>query len=185
MLLIFTGNGKGKTSSAIGIALRAWGQGKRVLFVSFLKGNFVAGEFKAIRRLNDPFFKVCSFGRECPYRGVDCCPGEQECIIHSDNISDRDRENVHQGLDMVSREMAVGNWDLIVLDEIVNVFNLFTACQKAILKLVDEREQGMDWILTGRNCSPELALRADLISEMVAIRHPFQDGLKAKRGIDY
>lgn len=185
MLLIFTGNGKGKTSSAVGIALRAWGHGKRVLFVSFLKGNDVAGEFKAIRCLNASSFKVCSFGRECPYSGADCCPGEQECIVNTYNISAGDYQKVHQGLDMVSREITVGNWDLVVLDEIINVFNLFTACQETILKLIDGRQPGMDFILTGRNCLPELAFRADLISELVAVKHPFNQGLTAKRGIDY
>lgn len=185
MLLIFTGNGKGKTSSAAGIALRAWGQGKRVLLISFLKGNNIAGEFKAIRRINDSSFKVYSFGRECPYPEADCCPGAQECIIQGGNISARDYDNLRRGLDMVGKEMASGDWDLVVLDEIINIFNLFTTYQEAILKLIDGREPEMDYVLTGRNCAAELAARADLISEIVAVRHPFQEGLKAKRGIDY
>jgi len=185
VLLIFTGNGKGKTSSAVGIALRAWGQGKRVLFVSFLKGNNRAGEFKAIRCLNTPFFKVYSFGRECPYSEADCCPGKRECIVYGDNISAGDYQRVQQGLDLVGREMAAGDWDLIVLDEMVNVFNLFPACRETILKLMNGRKPGMDMVLTGRNCSPELAAQADLISELVAVRHPFSRGSKAKRGIDY
>lgn len=185
MVLVFTGNGKGKTSSAAGIALRAWGQAKRVLFISFLKGKDTAGEFKAIRRLNDTSFEVCSYGRKCPYGTVDCCPGEHECIIHRDNITAGDYQIVQQGLSRAERELSAGKWDLIILDEIINVFNLFPDCQKTVHDLVDSSKLGVDLILTGRNCPDQIMAKADLISELVTVRHPFNQGVTAKRGIDY
>lgn len=185
MLLIFTGEGKGKTSSAIGIALRSWGQGKRVLFISFLKGNNIAGENKAIKRINDPDFQVYTFGRECPYPGTECCPGQQECIIKASQISEQDIKQIKLGLDRLRSEMAAGRWDLIVLDELINVYNLFTSFREEIMELLDQRKADRDLVLTGRNSPPELNSRADLISEIKALKHPYQLGMMAKRGIDY
>jgi cob(I)alamin adenosyltransferase len=185
MLLIFTGNGKGKTSGAAGIALRAWGQGKKVLFISFLKGDFVAGEYKAIKRLHDSTFQVYAFGRECPYPDDDCCPGEQECIIQAGDLNEKDYRWVKLGLDRIKKETGTGKWDLIILDEIINVFNLFKAYQEEILQLLDKRDLNIDLVLTGRNCPAELVSRADLISSIVPLKHPFAEGRTAKRGIDY
>ena len=75
MIIIFYGNGKGKSSAAAGIALRAWGQGKRVLYLAFLKSRNISGEFKAIQHINSPNLSLATFGRECPYLGQECCPG--------------------------------------------------------------------------------------------------------------
>lgn len=185
MLLIFTGDGKGKTSSAAGIALRAWGQGRRILFISFLKGNNIAGENKAIKRINDPDFQMHNFGRDCPYPEKDCCPGQQECIIRAGKTSEQDFSQVKLGLDKLRSEMATGKWDLIVLDEFINVFNLFDFCRDEILQLIDQKKPDCDLILTGRNSPPELNSRADLISEIKALKHPYELGMMAKRGIDY
>jgi cob(I)alamin adenosyltransferase len=184
MVLIFTGDGKGKTSSAAGIALRAWGQGKRVLFISFLKGSNIAGEYKAIKSLNDPDFQVYTFGCQCPYPGAECCPGKQECIIRADNVSEQDYAQVRLGLNRVQNEMEAG-WDLIIMDEIINVFNLFQSYRKEILEILDQRDINSDLILTGRSSPPELNSRADLVSEIIALKHPYQSGMMAKRGIDY
>ena len=185
MLLVYTGDGKGKTSSAAGIALRAWGHDRRVLFISFLKGSNTAGEYKAIKHIGDPNFHVYAFGRECPYPGIECCPGQQECIIQADKISEQDFEQVKLGLKRLRNEMAIGRWDLIVLDEIINVYNLFDSYRKEILQLVDQKKPDSDLILTGRNCPPEIYSRADLVSEINALKHPYQLGMMAKRGIDY
>jgi cob(I)alamin adenosyltransferase len=185
MLLIFTGDGKGKTSSAAGIALRAWGQDRRVLFISFLKGSNIAGEYKAIKRIEDSNFQVYTFGRECPYPGTDCCPGQQECIIQAGQITEEDFRQVKLGLDKLRNEMADGRWDLIVLDEFINVFNLFDSCREEILQLIDQRKPECDLILTGRKSPSELNSRADLVSEITVLKHPYQCGMMAKRGIDY
>jgi len=185
MLLIFTGDGKGKTSSAAGIALRAWGQGKRVLFISFLKGNNITGEYKAIKYINDPNFQVYTFGRECPYPGKDCCPGQQECIIRNGKVSEQDFSQVKFGLSKLHSEMADGRWDLIVLDEIINVFNLFDSLREGIIQFLDQRKADSDLVLTGRNCPSELNSKADLVSEINVLKHPYEIGITAKRGIDY
>lgn len=185
MLLIFTGDGKGKTSSATGIALRAWGQGRRVLFISFLKGNNIAGENKAIKRINDPNFQIYTFGRDCPYPGTECCPGQQECIIQAGKVSEQDFKQVKLGLDRLRSEIGAGKWDLIVLDEIINVYNHFAPYQEEIIELIDQRKADFDLVLTGRKSPPELYSKADLVSEINALKHPYQLGMMAKRGIDY
>lgn len=185
MLLIFTGEGKGKTSSAAGIALRAWGQGRRVLFISFLKGNSIAGENKAIKRINDPNFQIYTFGRDCPYPGTECCPGQQECIIRAGKVSEQDFSQIKLGLDKMRSEMAAERWDLIVLDEIINVYNLFASFRAEIIRFLDQRKADFDLVLTGRNSPPELNSKADLVSEINALKHPYQSGMMAKRGIDY
>lgn len=185
MLLINTGNGKGKTTAAAGLALRAWGHDKKVLFIMFLKGRGVSGEYKAIDRIASPDLKVLSFGRECPYPGQDCCPGKRECIVSSDSLTEADYIIAHEGLEKLAREMDSEKWDLIILDEIINLYKLFPECQKIILELIDRCPESIDLVLTGRESPEEINSRSDFLTEMSMLKHPFKKSIIAKRGIDY
>lgn len=185
MILIYTGKGKGKTTGAMGLAMRAWGHNKRVLFISFLKGSSVSGEFKAIKRIDSPDFKVDIFGRECLYPGSECCPGKHECILTSDNVKDDDRLIIEQGLKYSKKEIAAVNWNLIILDEIINLYNLFPEYRERIIELLNLASPDIDLVLTGRNCAEDVERYADLITEMKMVKHPFTMGIPAKTGIDY
>lgn len=185
MILAFTGNGKGKTSSAVGLALRAFGHGKKVLFVSFLKSSFKSGEFKAIKKLNSTDLALLCFGRDCPYKDEDCCPGKCECIVLPANIKTSDYDIIKKGLDFVRKQIRTGIWDIVILDEIINVYNLFPPFRENILDIVKNMPPAYDLIVTGRECPSELLDLADLVSEIKIIKHPYYEGVKAKKGIDF
>lgn len=183
MMLAFTGEGKGKTTSAVGLALRAWGQGKKVLFVSFLKAGLKSGEFKAIKKINDWNFAVACFGRDCPYGDEDCCPGKLECIVLPSNMENRDYEIIKEGLCFVEKQIKKPSWDIVILDEIINVYNLFPVYRQDILNILNNVP--IDVVITGRSCPEEIIELCHLVSEVEFIKNPYDKRLEAKRGIEY
>ncbi|NLT19989.1 MAG: cob(I)yrinic acid a,c-diamide adenosyltransferase [Syntrophomonadaceae bacterium] len=185
MRVVFTGTGKGKTTAAVGLAIRAWGHGKRVLVVAFLKDLKVSGEWRAINRIDDSALKAVSFGRTCPYRGQDCCPGDGECIVTHSNQTDEDYRLVEAGLDFVSHQLKNGYYDVIILDEIWNVYRLFTSCREHIISILQNSSPEIDIITTGRQFPRELTDNFDLITSMDKIKHPYSRGISARKGIDY
>ncbi|HQA06662.1 MAG TPA: cob(I)yrinic acid a,c-diamide adenosyltransferase [Syntrophomonadaceae bacterium] len=185
MKIIFTGSGKGKTSAAAGIAFRSWGHGRRVLVVLFLKDQRISGEWKAAHYLNSPALLVKSFGRPCPYLGQPCCPGQHECIVGHSQWNSADEEQAKQGLIFVQQEIRSGQWNLIVMDEVLNLWSVWPASQPFIKDMLREATADVDLILTGRSCSPELVNAVDLVTNMEMVKHPFALGITAKKGIDY
>lgn len=185
MKIVFTGSGKGKTSAAAGIAFRSWGHGRRVLAVLFLKDQRISGEWIAAHHLNSPGLVVKSFGRLCPYLGQPCCPGQHECIVSQAQWNSADEEQAEQGLFFARQEIKSGQWNLIILDEILNLWSIWPASQPIIKDILQEASSDVDLILTGRSCSPELVDAADLVTHMEMVKHPFTLGITAKKGIDY
>ncbi|SHH10316.1 cob(I)yrinic acid a,c-diamide adenosyltransferase [Thermosyntropha lipolytica DSM 11003] len=183
MILVFTGDGKGKTTSAAGLALRAWGQGKRVLLVSFLKSGLKSGEFKAIKKINSEDFLAVCFGRDCPYGDEDCCPGSLECIVLPSNIKDGDYEIIKEGLIFVEEQIKKAFWDIVILDELINVYNLFPLYRPNILALLQNTL--VDIVVTGRECPAEIVELAHLVSQIKFIKNPYDKKIEAKRGIEY
>ncbi|MCK4394599.1 cob(I)yrinic acid a,c-diamide adenosyltransferase [Candidatus Bipolaricaulota bacterium] len=172
LIQVYTGNGKGKTTAAIGAGIRAVGQGLRVHMVQFLKGgdNFPPyGEVRAIEQI--PRFTLEQFG---PSHFVK--PGA---------ISDEDREIVKRGLKRSGEVLASGNYDLVILDEINVVLHLGMAALQEVLDLLDRKATQTEVILTGRGAPEALLERADLVSRIDAVKHPFDRGIKARPGIEY
>ena len=172
LVQVYTGTGKGKTTAAIGAGIRAVGQGLRVHMIQFLKGgdNFPPyGEVRAIEQI--PRFTLEQFG---PSHFVE--PGA---------ISDEDREIVKRGLKRSGEVLASGNYDLVILDEINVVLQLGMAELEKILHLLDNKAKETEVILTGRGAPEALLERADLVSRVDAIKHPFDRGIKARPGIEY
>ncbi len=185
MKLIFTGPGKGKTSAAAGIAFRSWGHGRKVLVMLFLKDQRISGEWKAANYLDSPRLVIESFGRSCPYLGQTCCPGQQECIVNSLGWTSEDEEQAREGLILAEQEIQSGKWNLIVLDEILNLWSVWPGAQPWIKNILDRAPDELDLILTGRSCTEELIDAADLVTYMEMIKHPFSLGGRAQEGIDY
>lgn len=183
MILAFTGDGKGKTTSAAGLALRAWGQGKKVLFISFLKSGLKSGEFKAIKKINVEDFVTACFGRSCPYGDEDCCLGNLECIVLPSNIENRDYEIIREGLLFAEEQIKNSFWDIVILDEIINVYNLFPVYRQVILDLL--KNIPVDAVITGRSCPAEIIELCHLVSEVKFIKNPYDKKIEAKRGIEY
>jgi len=164
---VYTGKGKGKTTAALGLALRAAGAGLRVFFAQFIKGR-VYSEIKALERFAD-LVTVRQFGRG---RFVGGAPAPE------------DVETARRGLDEARAVLAAGEHCLVVLDE-ANVaadLGLFTVDE--LLAVVDAKPEGVELLLTGRNAPPELVARADLVTEMAEIKHYYSRGVKARTGIE-
>ncbi len=173
MLYIFTGNGKGKTTAALGAALRAVGEGKRVLMVQFIKGPWKSGEDTAQDFLA-PHFKLVKMGKG--FVGIlgDSLPREEH------------ERAARDALAYAKKEMDGGAWDIVILDEVNNAMRLNLIAQEKVLAFVREAADKIEHlILTGRDAPQELMDRADLVTEMRDIKHPYEQGIKAKRGIEY
>ncbi len=176
MLIIFTGNGKGKTTAALGQALRSVGEGKRVLMVQFIKGPWKSGEDMFLENFQFPIsnFQIRKTGRG--FVGIlgDTLPIEEH------------EKAAEEGLAIAKREIESGNWDIVILDEINNAVHLDLISKEKVLELVNQSTNKLEHlILTGRDAPPEFIKRANLVTEMRDLKHPFEKGVKAKRGLEY
>jgi cob(I)alamin adenosyltransferase len=166
---IFTGSGKGKTSAALGVMLRALGHGLRVHIIFFMKGSYPYGERNMLPQLPNVSFQ--SFGHEH--------------FVDPQNVKVEEREQASEALQAARAAIDSGKFDLVVLDE-VNVAVAWKLIEvEDLLKLIDEKPQNVELILTGRHADQRLIERADLVTEMVEVKHPYQKGIKARKGIEY
>ena len=169
LVLVHTGNGKGKSSAAFGVAARALGWGQRVGVVQFIKGKWQTGERRFFSRFPDQ---------------VEWRTTGQGFTWDTQN-RELDIATARAGLDVAREFIAGGRFDLVVLDEI-NVVSSYGYLPVAeIITGLEARADRTHVVLTGRGAAPELIEYADLVSEMVEIKHPFQAGIKAQRGIDF
>ncbi len=173
MIIILTGNGKGKTTAALGQALRFMGTGKRALMIKFIKGPWSSGEDAVFEKLS-PQFEIVRTGKG--FVG-----------IGNDKLSKKDHEEaVRIGTTLARTQAETGTWQMIILDEIINAVDLKLLSEKELHALIDSLTTHIEHlILTGRNCPPSLIDRADLVTEMKEIKHPFQKGIPATKGIEY
>jgi cob(I)alamin adenosyltransferase len=166
-LQVYTGNGKGKTTAALGLALRAAGAGLKVFIGQFLKGRDYA-ELEALKRFDD-LVTLKRFGGEKFIRGE---PDEE------------DKRMAREGLAASREALASGNHDVVVLDEVAILLHFKLCTLEELLALADARPQGVELVITGRNAPPELIDRADLVTEMKEIKHYYTQGVQARRGIE-
>ncbi|MEL7109492.1 MAG: cob(I)yrinic acid a,c-diamide adenosyltransferase [Pseudomonadota bacterium] len=168
LILVHTGNGKGKSSSAFGVIIRALGWGKTVGVVQFIKGKWITGERQFFDRLG----------------GVDWhTMGEGFTWDTQDR--DRDIAAAEAAFAKACDMMKSGEYDLIVLDEINIAMRYDYLTTEAVIAGLNDRSKRTSVILTGRDAKPDLCDYADLVSEMREIKHPFKAGIKAQRGIDF
>lgn len=172
LVIVHTGNGKGKTTAALGMGLRAWGQGFRVLVLQFIKGNWKYGELTAAEKLG-PNFVLRQMGE-----------GFVNKSRNDDNAAD------HQGaaddaLQTAKKEILSEKWDLIILDEINYAIQFGLIPLDKVLELLEVKPPLLHLVLTGRNAAPAIIDRADLVTEMKEIKHPYKKGIKAQQGIEF
>lgn len=173
MLIIFTGNGKGKTTAALGQAMRAVGNGSSVLMVQFIKGPWKSGEHASAKKL-EPNFKIVKKGKGFVGIGNDKFPRETHI------------EAAEEGLTYAEKQAQSKKWNILILDEIWNAVSLGLLSEKAVSDFISKNIPLLDHlILTGRNCSQEFIEKADLVTEMREIKHPFAKGIKGKKGVEY
>jgi cob(I)alamin adenosyltransferase len=169
LILVHTGKGKGKSSSAFGVIVRALGWGHRVGVVQFIKGKWVTGE----RRFFD------SLGDRVTWRTM----GEGFTWDTQDKA--RDTEAAEAAFATARAMMASGDYDLIVLDEIHIALRYGYLSVEAVLEGLAARASRTSVILTGRDAPQAIMDAADLVTEMAEVKHPYAAGIKAQRGIDY
>jgi cob(I)alamin adenosyltransferase len=175
MILIFTGNGKGKTTAALGHMLRALGRGRNALMIQFIKGPWRSGEDEFAERfgIRDSGFGIVKTGKG--FVGIlgDKLPREEHV------------KAAEEGLEYFKKEKDSGKWDLIVLDEINVAAALGLLKPEAVLTAIKDFPPDKVLILTGRDAPKEFIEVAELVTEMKEIKHPFQEGKKAKPVIDF
>src|SRR3989344_2893916 len=189
MILINTGNGKGKTTAALGQALRAVGEGKRVLMIQFIKGPWKSGEDLFISKIKNQNAKIDENGEYERFSLPDfeiIKTGKGFVGILGDSLPREEHEKAAEdGLALAKKEVISGNWDLIILDEINNAIRLKLLKLEDVMNFVEGFPKEKHLILTGRDAPPELIECADVVTEMREIKHVFTEGVKAKRGIEY
>ena len=172
LTIVYTGKGKGKTTAALGIALRATGYNKKICMIQFIKGSWHYGEMSSSKRL-EPEFEMVAVGKG--FVG-----------ILDDNSPREDHEKIAQEAIKISNEkIHSGKYDIVILDEINYAVNLQLISIDDVLKLIKAKPSDVDLVLTGNYAKDEVIEMADLVTEMKQVKHPFQRGIKAKEGIDF
>lgn len=169
MVQVFTGNGKGKTSAALGAVIRALGHGLKVFIVFFMKGKYPYGEFSTLSKL--PNVDVASFGLRC--------------LTDRAHINPEEIEQAKLAMSAAREAMLSGNYDLVVLDEVNVAANYKLIELDEVVRLIGDKPRNVELILTGRYADAKLIELADLVTEMVKIKHPYDKGVKARKGIEY
>jgi cob(I)alamin adenosyltransferase len=184
LVQVYTGNGKGKTTTALGLGFRAAGHDLRVCMIQFLKGAHYLGELESARKVKK--FKIFQFGAPCPWskdmeKGIIRCGSCRYCFtIHKEDI-----EKARIGMDFARDATTSGDFDVVILDEINVAMSQKVVEVKEVLDLIKKKDKGVELVLTGRGAPKEIIEVADLVTEMKEIKHPMQKGVEARVGIDF
>lgn len=169
LVQVYTGEGKGKTTAALGLALRAVGQGLRVYIVQFMKGWPDYGELNALKFL--PGVTLVQFGRAE--------------FVNREHPDPKDIQEAQAALAHASEVVLAGQHDIVILDEINVALDFGLIPLSGVLALLDAKPVHVELVLTGRNAPPELLDRADLVTEMRSLKHPYDKGIAGRKGIEY
>jgi cob(I)alamin adenosyltransferase len=172
LVVVMTGHGKGKTTAALGIALRAAGYDMKVCIIEFIKGDTYSGEIDGIKRL---------------FPNIELhLTGKGFCGIKGDKYSFTEhRRYAQDAIELARDKMLSGKFDILILDEIHNAVELKLVDLQQVIELIDIKPLLMHLILTGRDAHPEVIKRAHTVTEMKEIKHAYQQGIKPQKGIDY
>ena len=171
-VIVYTGNGKGKTTAALGMALRAVGYNHKICIIQYIKGSWPYGEMESIKRL-EPEVELVIVGKG--FVG-----------IIDDKSPREDHEKIAQEAIKISKEkINSGNYNIVILDEVNYAVNLGLVDVNDVLDLIKSKPENLNLVLTGNHAKKEIIDIADLVTEMKEIKHPFKSGIKAKKGIDF
>jgi len=169
LIEIFTGDGKGKTSAALGVALRASGHGLKVFIVYFMKGNFPYGEQKTLSQLAN--IEFAKFG--------------QLSFVDPNNVTQAEKEEAKRALEAARKAILSNHYDVVILDEINVAIAWKLIDIEEVIKLIGEKPNKVELILTGRYADDKLIDLADLVTNMTKVKHPYDKGTSSRKGIDY
>lgn len=165
---VYTGNGKGKTTAAIGVGIRATGEGLKVIMIQFMKGRRYS-EIDALQHMKN--FTVVQFGRDE--------------FVSKEKPDQIDIDLAQKGLLYAKDVVQKGQYDLVILDEINVAVDFHLISLEDLITLIDMKPETVELILTGRYASPEIIKHADIVSEILEIKHPYQTGVQSRKGIDW
>lgn len=173
LVIVNTGSGKGKTTAALGMALRAAGHKQKVLILQFIKSTWKTGEKKMLEKLK-PYIRMEQLGM-----------GFVKFEDGRPSISGRERENAARSLAYAEEMVKSGSFDMIILDEINNMVSYGLIEEDDLVKLVKNKPEKLCMVLTGRGAPQKLIDIADTVSEIRDIKHAYRKGIKARKGIEY
>jgi len=171
---VYTGNGKGKTTASLGLTLRALGRGWSVLIVMFTKGGSDYGELLSFSELSDDIKKRLKI----IMAGLDR-------IVYRDNLSEKDKEAVQSGWKYVKENAKSGKYQLIVLDEANIAIDLGLIELDDMIDFLKTKPESLEVVLTGRNANPKIIELAHLVSDIQPVKHYWDIGVNARKGIEY
>ena len=172
LVVVITGHGKGKTTTALGIAVRACGHDMRVSIIQFMKGDLYSGEWDGVKKMG------CDIELHATGKGF--CGIQGNPYPHSEH-----RQNAQDAMAMAREKTASGTCDVLILDEINNALHLKLVDLEQVLDLIESKPPLLHLVLTGRNAHPQVVERADTVSEVVEIKHAYRKGIEPQPGIDY
>lgn len=172
LIVVITGYGKGKTTSALGMAVRACGHGMRVCIIQFMKGDLYSGEWDGIKKLDADIELIATGKGFCGIQGNPYPWAEH-------------RANAQDAIELARERMASGLFDMLILDEINNAVNLKLVDLNQVLELLISKPPLMHLILTGRDAHHRVIELADTVSEIREIKHAYRSGIEPQPGIDY
>ena len=172
LIVVITGDGKGKTTTALGIVVRACGHNLKTSIIQFMKGDIYAGEWDGIKKMN------CQ---------VELIPkGKGFCGIQGNPYPFKEhRKNAQEAIQLALQKMELGQFDILILDEINNALSLHLVDLEQVIEIIRFKPPLMHLVLTGRNAHPQVIELADTVSEIKEIKHAYQKGIEPQPGIDY
>jgi cob(I)alamin adenosyltransferase len=168
LIIVNTGNGKGKTTAALGVALRACGYGMKVTMLQFFKGKWKYGELRSAPKLET--FEIIPMGQGFTWESKDI---------------EVDKAMVRQAWQAGKQKILSGNYDLVILDEINYALHYGFLPVEDVVEFLKNKPPMLHVILTGRNAKPEIVEVADLVTEMREVKHPFKEGISAQKGVEF
>jgi cob(I)alamin adenosyltransferase len=172
LIVVITGNGKGKTTSALGLAVRACGHDMSVCMIQFMKGDIYAGEWDGVKKMN------CKVELIPTGKGF-CGIGGNPYPFHEH------RENAQNAIQLAHQKMESGQFDILILDEINNALHLRLVDLEQVLEILHKKPPLMHLVLTGRDAHPQVVEQADTVSEVSEVKHAYRKGIEPQPGIDY
>ena len=172
LIVLITGYGKGKTTTALGIAVRACGHNMRVCIIQFMKGDIYAGEWDGVKKMG------CEV--ELISTGKGFCGIQGNPYPHEEH-----RMNAQEAIQLTLQKMESGQYDILILDEINNALHLRLVDLEQVLEIIRRKPPLMHLVLTGRDAHPQVVELADTVSEIKEVKHAYRKGIEPQPGIDY
>ncbi|MGC1120073.1 MAG: cob(I)yrinic acid a,c-diamide adenosyltransferase [Candidatus Methanofastidiosia archaeon] len=166
---VYTGNGKGKTTAALGLAIRAAGHGLKVCMIQFMKGRINYGELETAKLI--PNFEIKQVGRPD--------------FVSRENPDPEDIRLAQEGFEYAKTVISSGQYDMVILDEINVAMDFRLIPRHHVIALIKEKPETVELVLTGRECPPDIVEIADYVTEVLEIKHPYSKGVKARKGIEW